>query len=59
LRQAYDTVLKETCAMVQVEHELDRPTGGMERDIERLRVEAMLEARGIVLSRSRRHDQNA
>jgi hypothetical protein len=59
LRQAYDTVLKETCAMVQVEHELDRPTGGMERDIERLRVEAMLEARGIVLTRSRRHDQNA
>ncbi len=59
LRQAYDTVLIEICAMLQVGHELDRPTAGFDRDIERLRVEAMLEARGIVISRGRRHDQNA
>lgn len=59
LRQAYDAVLTEICAMLQVDHELGRPTAGLERDIERFRVEAMLEARGIVIGRSRRHDQNA
>jgi hypothetical protein len=59
LRQAYDSVLKDTCAMLQLSHELDRPTLGLERDIERLRVEAMLEARGIVIDRSRRRDQAA
>lgn len=59
LRQAYDQVLIETCAVVDVEHRLDLPTGGMERDIERFRVEALLEANGIVLSTGRRRDQNA
>jgi hypothetical protein len=59
LRQAYDSVLSETCRMLSIEHELELPTAGMERDIERLRIEAELEAHGIVLSRPRRHDQNA
>lgn len=59
LRQAYDAVLVDTCSMLDVRHELDRPTGGMERDIERVRVEALLECRGIVLSRGHRRDQNA
>lgn len=59
LRQAYDGVLIDTCAMLGVPHELDRATVGLERDIERVRVEAMLEARGIVLGRGQWRDQNA
>jgi len=62
-RQAYDRVLAEICAMLQLEHELDLPTMGLERDIERLRIEAVLEAHGIVIGdgrrHDRRHDQNA
>ncbi|WP_168207291.1 hypothetical protein [Microlunatus elymi] len=59
LRQAYDRVLIETCAMLDLPHHLDLPTEGLERDIERLRVEAMLEGHGIVISNIRRHGQNA
>ena len=59
MRRAYDSVLIDTCRMLSVEHELDLPTAGIERDIERVRVEAMLESRGIVLTPPRRHDQNA
>lgn len=59
LRRAYDSVLADTCRMLSVEHELDLPTAGMERDIERVRIEANLESRGIVLTPPRRHDQNA
>lgn len=59
LLTAYDSVLAETCAMLGLEHELERDTGGLERDIERVRIEAMLESRGIVISKPRRHDQNA
>lgn len=59
LRRAYDSALVDTCRMLSVEHELDRPTAGFERDIERVRVEANLESRGIVLTPPRRHDQNA
>jgi hypothetical protein len=51
LRVAYDRVLADACALLEIEHELDRPTAGMERDLERLRVEAELEGHGIVLSR--------
>jgi hypothetical protein len=59
LRQAYDRVLIDTCTMLDLQHQLELPTVGLERDIERLRVEAMLEGHGIVLSNIRRHDQNA
>lgn len=59
LRKAYDSVLIDTCQMLDIEHELDLPTAGIERDIERVRVEANLETRGIVLTPPRRHDQNA
>jgi hypothetical protein len=51
LRAAYDQALADACALLEIEHELDRPTAGMERDLERLRVEAELEGHGIVLSR--------
>jgi hypothetical protein len=59
LRRAYDSALADTCRMLAIEHELDRPTAGIERDIERVRIEANLELRGIVLTPPRRHDQNA
>ncbi|HEY9294364.1 MAG TPA: hypothetical protein VIP98_24040 [Microlunatus sp.] len=59
LRQAYDRVLVETCTMLDLPHRLELPSEGLERDIERLRVEAMLEGHGIVLSKIHRHDQNA
>ena len=59
LRQAYDKVLEQICAMLELTHELDQPTTGAERDIERLRIEAMLESRGVVIDPIRRHDQNA
>ena len=40
---AYDQVLIQACSMLEIEHELRDATSGMERDIERLRVEAELE----------------
>ena len=42
-RVAYDQVLIQASEMLQIEHDLARNFAGMERDIERLRVEAELE----------------
>jgi len=39
-RLAYDRVLIQACDMLGMEHELNQETSGIERDIERLRVEA-------------------
>lgn len=50
LYRAYDQALTDMCEMLEIEHELDRHSSVMERDLERLRVEAELEGRGIVLS---------
>ena len=49
-RVAYDQLLMQACQMVDVPHELGKNVAGLERDIERLRVEAELERAGIVLS---------
>lgn len=49
-RLAYDKVLSQACQMLAIEHNLDADITGMERDIERLRVEAELERAGVVLS---------
>lgn len=51
LCRAYDQALIDACELLDVEHELDQQTAGIDRDLERLRVEAELERRGIVLSR--------
>ena len=40
----------QACEMLNVPHDLGRPTAGSGRDIERIRVEAELERAGIVLS---------
>jgi hypothetical protein len=49
-RLAYDQVLIQACEMLEIEHDLATESAGMERDIERLRVEAELERAGVVLS---------
>ena len=57
-RLAYDQVLIQACEMLEIEHDLGSQSAGMERDIERLRVEAELERAGVVLS-DRRYGQAA
>lgn len=46
-RMAYDRLLAQTCDMLEVHHDLREECMGMERDIERLRVEAELERVGV------------
>lgn len=58
-RMAYDRVLMQICAMLDVPHDLEGDSSGMERDIERLRVEAELERAGVVFSDGRRFGQAA
>lgn len=49
-RLAYDRVLMQACEMLEIEHELTAESMGMDRDIERLRIEAELEGAGIAVS---------
>lgn len=57
-RLAYDRVLVQACEMLDIEHDLGKETSGMDRDIERFRLEAELERAGVVLS-DRRYGQAA
>ena len=57
-RLAYDRLMIQICEMLRIEHELNRESMGVERDIERFRVEAELERAGVVLS-DRRYGQAA
>jgi hypothetical protein len=57
-RLAYDRVLIQICAMLDIEHDLDTELSGMDRDIERFRVEADLERAGVTLT-DRRYGQAA
>src|SRR5215208_4798302 len=57
-RVAYDQMLIQASEMLQIEHDLAKRSAGMERNIERLRVEAELERAGVVLS-DRRYGQAA
>jgi hypothetical protein len=57
-RIAYDRLMMQICEMLSIEHELERDSIGVERDIERFRVEAELERAGVVLS-DRRYGQAA
>ncbi len=58
-RMAYDQVLIQACTMLGIEHELTDGVAGMDREIERLRVEAALENAGLTLTDGRRYDQAA
>src|SRR6476661_8329263 len=57
-RLAYDNLMIQACTMLNIEHELGGDSIGMERDIERIRVEAELERAGVMLS-DRRYGQAA
>jgi hypothetical protein len=57
-RLAYDKLLIQLCEMLDIEHELAGDSIGMERDIERIRIEAELERAGVALS-DRRYGQAA
>ncbi|MET0693638.1 MAG: hypothetical protein ABWX96_21600 [Propionibacteriaceae bacterium] len=57
-RLAYDRVLAQACDMLGVEHDLAINSSGMERDIERFRLEAELERAGVIIS-DRRYGQAA
>ena len=57
-RLAYDRLMIQICQMLDIQHELSGDSIGVERDIERFRVEAELERAGVVLS-DRRYGQAA
>jgi len=48
-REAYDELLRQACVAVEVRHELDELPEGMERDMERLRVEEALRSAGLTI----------
>lgn len=48
-RDAYDELLRQACTAVDVRHELDELPEGMERDMERLRVEEALRDAGLTI----------
>ncbi|MGB3442812.1 MAG: hypothetical protein WBA97_29060 [Actinophytocola sp.] len=49
-REAYDALLVQACAAVDVPHRLDRLGEGMDREVERLRVEEALRSSGVRVS---------
>ena len=57
-RLAYDKLMIQICEMLDIEHDLAGDSIGMERDIERIRIEAELERAGVALS-DRRFGQAA
>ncbi|MGC7098918.1 hypothetical protein ACPZ19_29955 [Amycolatopsis lurida] len=48
-RQAYDALLTEACTVLEVPHRLDTLPEGMDRDLERLRVEEALRTAGLAI----------
>lgn len=46
-RQAYDALLVQACEALEVEHRLAVLPQGMDRDLERLRLEECLRERGL------------
>ena len=52
-RLAYDRVLTDICAMLDLSHDLSDELAGLDRDIERIRIEADLERVGVVLTDKR------
>jgi hypothetical protein len=48
-REAYDALLVQACAAVEVEHRLDGSPEGIDRELERLRVEESLRGAGLVI----------
>lgn len=48
-RDAYDELLRQACTAVDVSHDLDTLAEGVERDMERLRVEEALRSAGLTI----------
>ncbi len=48
-RQAYDELLRQACREVEVPHLLDGLPEGLDRDIERLRIEQTLRDHGLAV----------
>ena len=48
-REAYDELLRQACTAVNVSHDLDELPEGVERDMERLRVEEALRSAGLTI----------
>ena len=46
-RQAYDDLLRQACRALDVEHRLDEEPEGIDKEIERLRVEESLRRAGL------------
>lgn len=49
-REAYDALLVQACTALDVPHRLDTVGEGMDREVERLRVEEALRSAGISVS---------
>ncbi|MFL6124851.1 hypothetical protein [Actinophytocola sp.] len=49
-RQAYDALLIQACQAVDVPHRLDTISEGVDREVERLRVEEALQEAGVRVS---------
>jgi hypothetical protein len=49
-RQAYDALLAQACAAVEVSHRLGTLAEGMDLEVERLRVEEALREAGVRVS---------
>lgn len=49
-KEAYDALLAQACVAVDVPHRLDALPEGMDRELERLRVEDALRAAGVRVS---------
>ncbi|SDP89759.1 hypothetical protein SAMN05421507_11971 [Lentzea jiangxiensis] len=48
-RQAYDALLAQACSALEVEHRLDALGEGVDREVERFRVEERLRSLGLSL----------
>ncbi|HEX6356878.1 hypothetical protein [Actinophytocola sp.] len=49
-RQAYDALLVQACTALEVPHRLDTVAEGLDREVERLRIEEALRAAGVRVS---------
>lgn len=48
-RQAYDELLQQACRQIEVPHQLQELPEGIDRDIERLRIEQSLREHGLAV----------
>ena len=54
---AYDSVLRDTCARLQIPTELGTVAAGQDQELERLRAESAIQEAGVSLHGPRRRAQ--